>query len=207
MTTCKRHRKIDIEGTVTDKYSGQPIPNVKVVLLSYIKTISKYESEDRYYETYTNSDGKYSIHKAYFSKPEFSGAIEVANNKDYIGEPGEGIDIKDAKLIGRTKLTRNLSAICLSKLNMILNVSSIYNWSYLDFSLKFIGKTSVGYFDNFAGLSSYPKLPDMLIGYSDGKNIIKSELRDAQFNIIKTQFDTIISNGCGSSNNYTIIIN
>jgi hypothetical protein len=207
MTTCKRHREIDVEGSVTDRYSGLPIPNAKVALTSYIKKADKFDSEDRSYETSTYSDGSYIFHNAYFSRPEFSGAISVLSDKNYIGDPGEGIDIKDAKLIGHTKLRRNLTAICLSKLNVTVNISPTYSWSFLDFYLKFNGPSLVGNFDNFVGLNSYPVLPDVLIGYSNGKNIIKSELKNLQGNIIKTQFDTIVSNGCGSSNNYTININ
>lgn len=195
-----------MEGVVTDSYTGQPVSGVKVALFSSIKTTSKYDSDSRYYETYTDSYGKYNFQNAYFSRPNFIGTVGVSDPL-YSGRPGKEINIKDAKLIGQTKLTRDLTATCLSNLNLTLNVSGSYSWSYINFSMKFIGSASSGYFDDFVGVGDHQYLPNILVGYSNGKNILKSELKNSVGTLLKTQYDTLISNGCGSANNYTLNIN
>jgi hypothetical protein len=209
---CKRHRKINVEGTVTDKYTGQLIPDAKVSLYSFISQTGKYDTDSRLYEASTNSDGKYYFKNAFFSRPGFSGNIYMKDASLFYTYPVEEIDIKDAKLIGKANLTRDIEVISYSKLNLSYNINNSYNWYNANSSIKFIGSKSVGIFDNFVGGFNYPKygkpfiLP-YLVGYSDGINVIKSELTNPQGQLLMTRFDTLISQGPNTTKDYTITFN
>ena len=210
IASCKRHRKVNIGGTVSDQYTNQPIGNVEVRLISEIGD-GKY-GEYKEYSTYTDSEGKYKFDNAYFANPGFSGVVEVHDtNGNYVSTVDGNVEKKEVKLLGKTNLTKNLEARCLSKLNLIVSINSSYNWRTLKVSHKFVGTRPIG-LEDFSTAGYYTSygsnsLPTNLTGYSDGKTIYKSELSDSFGNILKTHYDTLISLGCGKNNCYTLNLN
>ncbi|MES2514949.1 MAG: hypothetical protein V4580_12430 [Bacteroidota bacterium] len=214
MLGCKRKRKVNVEGTVTDVYTGMPASNVDLYLYSQISSGSG-GGEVKSYQQTTDGSGHFSFKDAFFSKPGNEGWITVKDDEyrdtDWSGG-AHAIDGKsDIKFIGKTKLTRNIEVICISKLQLSLNLSPNIQW--VIFYRKFEGSGNVPpNYSEFTRYGNWPQnqssgLINELIGYSNGKNIIKSEYFDQSTQTSKTQYDTIISNGCGTANNYTITLN
>lgn len=210
--SCKRKRKINVEGTVTDVYTGNPVQNVKVKLYSQIETgVSGGTTND--YEQTTDFAGHFYFKNAVFSKPGNYGWLRIEDEIYQDIDWGGGHDIKgdEIKFIGKTNLTKNKQVICTSTLRLSLIQSS--NIQHAFFYRKFIG---TGYMpQNYSEFNNYGNWPatqtsgliNELVGYSDGKNIIKTVYYDGITQTSKTQYDTIISQGCGSINNYTITLN
>ena len=83
---------------------------------------------------------------------------------------------------------------------MNINTPNFYRFTCY---LKFVGERPVRDFVDFMDIGS----PSILIGYSNGKNILKTVVKDAQGATLKTQYDTLTSNGCGTTLNFTLTIN
>lgn len=215
--SCKRKRKIAVEGTVTDTYTRQPAKGVNVQLYSFIEQSAGGGSYNTY-EAITDNTGHFNFKNAVFSKPENSGGVKISDPK-YIdinsGESSQHIGKSDIKFIGKTNLTRNLEVICLSSLNLSLNISSSIDVTSATFYRKFSGSGPVpAMFSEFNEVGTWKKtptpydyFPNKLIGYSDGINIIKTDYFDALSGTQKTTYDTLVSRGCGSVNSYTINLN
>ncbi|MBI3520113.1 MAG: hypothetical protein HY062_12265 [Bacteroidetes bacterium] len=215
ITGCKRQRKINVEGIVTDIYTGQPAPNVPIKLYSQIEVGVSGGTTNKY-ETTTDAAGHYKINNAVFSKPGNQGWIEIPDS------PYELVDLdvsdktisgKEIKFIGKTNLTKNIAIIGLSDLNLSLNFSPSIQVTGVSFYRKFSSNIPLPNryteFSYFGGWPAYENshLPNKLIGYTDGKNIIKTEYYYSNTQTTKTKYDTIISLGCGTVNNYTITLN
>lgn len=214
--SCKRKRKIDVQGTVTDIYTGLPANNVKIKLYSLIEDGTSGGSGNEY-EELTDYNGHFYFKKIQFSKPADRGWITIV---DEIYEDinhsssGENKEIKESeiKFIGKTNLIKNQFVICTSHLSITLNPAAYLDVQSAIFSRKFIGSNPVPEsYGNFYEIgkwilhpTSWYATPDKLVGYSNGKNIIKTDYYDNNSQTTKTTYDTIISNGCGSTNNYTI---
>lgn len=210
---CKRKRKVNVEGTVTDIYTGLPAQNVNVKLYSKITDGTSGGTYNKYEQT-TDANGHFDYKNAVFQKPGNKGwlIIEDLTYKDVDAESQpHSINKNDIKFIGKTNLDRNIQVICISTLQLSLNKSSTIQHAV--FYRKFIGSGYVPQnyieFNHFGTWpeTQYNKFPNELVGYNDGKNIIKTDYFDQSTQTSKTQYDTIISQGCGSVNNYTITLN
>lgn len=214
ITGCKRKRKVNIEGSVTDIYTWQPAPNVKVQLHSQIEVgVSGGTTND--YETLTNTNGHYQFTNAVFSKPGNHGWVEIVSNSYELVDlhaSSQDISGKEIKFIGKTNLVKNINVIGLSNLNISLNFSPSIQVTSAAFYRKFISNITLpNKYSEFNYFGAWPesqsrRMPTKLIGYSDGMNIIKTEYYNSNIKI-GTKYDTIISQGCGSTNNYTITLN
>ncbi len=213
--SCKRKRKVNVEGMVTDVYTGRPAANVDVYLYSQITQGTSGGEVNDYLQT-TDGNGHFSFTNAVFSKPANQGWLTVKDDeyRDIDGSSGAH-DIKgdDIKFIGKTNLMRNIQVICTSRLELTFKISPSLDVQYAVFYRKFSGTGYVSAnYAEFHEFGWWPErqlheLPDQLVGYSDGKNIIKTNYFDQTTQILKTQYDTIISQGCGSVNHYTITLN
>jgi hypothetical protein len=213
---CQKHRKINVDGTLTDFYTGQRLSDVNITLVSEISSAqgpnaNTTVNNQRTYKTVSNSDGNYSFKKAYFSKPLFTGSVGV-DDEMYHCVKFMDIQESDTKTLGRTKLERNLQAISLSNLNLTLQVSNSYNWYAIRTFVMFKGTNSADiydklvplcYFNQNQSLTGTGKIP----GYTDGISIIKTDLADAQNNVFFSKLDTVISNGPTTVTTKTIVIN
>jgi hypothetical protein len=208
---CKRPRKIDIEGTLTDKYTGEIIPNINVNLRSWINNKNKQNSVKNYFVD-TDSEGHYSFRHAQFSGPIFSGFV-YANDLNYIGDLSESIDEHSLGAIGRPKLVRNIQAWCTSKLDLTTNVSGHPTWTKVEFTLKYIGPIAIDGYSDFAffgnvynspySLDTWKEIP----AYPQDKIVVRSELKDSAGSLLKMQYDTITPGSIGKVVYKTIVVN
>lgn len=216
ISSCKRKRNINVEGIVIDVHTGVPAADVDVYLYSQISN-SQGGGELKSYQQSTDENGYFSFKNAVFSNPGNEGWLYVKDEiyRDIDGSSGpHGIKKNDIKFIGKTNLTRNIEVVCMSNLNLNLNFSSSLNVTHATFYRKFISNNSSlpGFYTEFYSYGQWPAtqssgIPDKLIGYSDGKNIFRTEYFDYNTQTTKIRFDTIISQGCGSVNSYTINLN
>lgn len=216
VSSCKRKRKVNVEGNVTDVYTGKPVQNVDVYLYSQITYESSGGGQVNSYQQTTDANGYFSFTKAVFSKPANQGWLNIQDDEYQdidVTTAAHGIKEDHIKFIGKTTLMRNIQVICISKLRLTLNISSSLDVQHAIFYRKFLGTGNVPEkYAEFYEFGWWPErqplgLPNQLVGYTDGKNIIKTDYFDQNSQTLKTQYDTIISQGCGSINNYTITLN
>jgi hypothetical protein len=210
---CRRNHDVHVEGEVIDIYTHQPIPNLRVQLVTW-SIADNSNPDDKEYYTYTDSEGKYSFDHTFFDKPKYiAGRTMVSDeNNVYSALPAGGFGNKhDVKPIGKTNVVRNLEALCVAKLNLSRN--GTYNgWYLMKISQKFIGTNYIYGYEDWGQPTYFYSYEtgvkeNSMIGYADGKVILKTELFTSGSVLLKTQYDTIISNGCGSTNNYTVTVN
>lgn len=206
--SCKRKRKVDIEGTVYDAYTGEKVKNVEILLdCNYTGQKDKFNTgESQMYSTFTDNDGYYSFDNAVFKKPLMEGIITLKGNYTIID--GDKITKKNIKFVGETKLKRNFHSICSSFLN--IHVTNNFNPSLFCRVTKFYQNPNNLFVNNRSESPSYSPTDNynfVIAGYSDCNVIIKTEVYNSFSQIFKTQYDTISSQPCGSKINYTISVN
>ena len=202
--SCERKRNVDITGNVYDAYNGSKLSGVNVKLTCNYSE----PSESYYYHSSSDLDGHFNFKNATFKKPLMNGFLEVSD-PNYRRIDNAEISKNEIKFLGKTKISKNVSALCFSDLNLSVVISSSIQAANYIISKKYIHPSNLfGLFSDFGNLN-YPVYPpaDKVFGYSDGKTILRTYVYNNVGVIVKTQYDTIISPGCRSTINYTITVN
>ena len=114
--------------------------------------------------------------------------------------------------MGKTKINIDIRGYCLAVVDVSPEVSSSYNWHNLQVIYRFVGTKPLEEMDEYNPLVAFSnqghKLgTNQVVGYSDAKIILRSELSTSSNVIIKTQYDTIQAPGCGAKVPFLLKIN
>ncbi|MCD6017806.1 MAG: hypothetical protein K0S53_927 [Bacteroidetes bacterium] len=208
--SCKRKRKINVEGLVTDVHTGLALPNIDVVINGASSANRGGGSTLGIQKT--DANGHF-----IFKNVTISGLAWVVVEDPIYRDinavsQAHSVTDNDLKFVGKTSLMRNIQMVCYSELNLTITAPiSIQQATYtitssgIDHLPSYMKEYKSG--GTWSQQSQYNGPAYVIFGYSDAKNIVKTNYFDQNTQTNKTQYDTIVSQGCGSVNTYTINLN